>query len=232
MKILVTGARGFVGRWVMKELNASEHTAAAFPGDVRERSTFPKGPFDVITHLAALLTHRQKYSAESLYEVNVQGTKNLLKAYPEAKMVYISTTDVTREQLSEYAKTKLVAEKIVEKRGNSGIIRLPSVFGPRQRQAKLIPLLFRKYCQNGTCIINNNDLREYIYVGDVAKHIVASLDAEGIITLEGFRIRNFELDTMIRIACRGENIPTLAPEERYFFACLEQCVPSYREEEA
>lgn len=230
MKVLVTGAKGFIGQWVLKEMNSSGHTVTAFSGDVRDKSSFPKGPFEAIIHLAAHITHRQHHTAEDFYEVNVQGTKNLLETYPEARMVYISTTDVMGEQLSEYAQTKLEAEKFVEKLSNYVIIRLPSVFGPNQQQIKLIPLLFRKYCQNGECTITNNDLREYIYVEYVAQHIVACMEKKGTITLEGFKIRNFDLDTMIRAICKRETIPNLKPEERDFFTCLKQCLPTYSKE--
>jgi len=228
MKVLVTGATGFIGEWVMKDLNASEHTAVAFAGDVRYKSTFPEESFDVIIHLAAIVTHRQNQTVGDFNNVNVQGTKNLCKVYSSAKMIYISTTDVTREQLSEYAKSKFDAEKIVKKQDNYVIIRLPSVFGPKQRQIKLIPLLFRKYCQNGECTIINNDLREYIYVGVVAKHIVDSMDQKGVITIKGFKIRNLDLDTMIRAICQGEKIPYLTAEEKKFISNLEQCLPTYQ----
>lgn len=231
MKVLVTGATGFTGEWVTKELDISEHAAVAFSGDVRDKSTFPKEPFGVIIHLAALVTHRQHQTAGDFYEVNVQGTKNLCEAYPSAKMIYISTTDVTREQLSEYAKSKLEAEKVVEKQEDYVIIRLPSVFGPKQRQIKLIPLLFRKYCQNGECAISNNDLREYIYVGDVAKHIVDSMNKRGVITIKGFKISNLDLDTMIRAICQREVIPDLTPEEQKFFFNLEHCLPTFAQNE-
>ena len=228
MKVLITGATGFIGKWVMKELDVGEHTAIAFSGDVRDKSTFPKGPFEVIIHLAALVTHRQHQTTEDFYAVNVQGTKNLCEAYPLAKMIYISTTDVSREQLSVYAKSKLEAEQIAEKQDNYVIIRLPSVFGPKQRQIKLIPLLFRKYCQNGECTITSNDPREYVYVGVLAKHMVDSMDQKGIITIRGFKIRNFDLDRMIRAVCEGKKIPDLTPEEQKFFSNLEQCFPTYQ----
>jgi len=55
------------------------------------------------------------------------------------------------------------------KKTNTLIIRLPSIFAPEQRQRKLIPLLFKKYCQNGKCTVNNDDLGEYIYVEDAAQ---------------------------------------------------------------
>ena len=229
MKVLVTGATGFIGEWVMKELVASEHIAVAFAGDVRNKNTFPEGFFDVIIHLAALVPHRQHQTDGDFSEVNVQGTRNLCNAFPSAKMVCISTTDINRKQLSEYAKSKLEAEKIIEKQENYVIIRLPSVFGPTQRQNKLIPLLFRKYCQNGECMINNNDTREYIYVEDVAKQIISKIPENGIITLRGYKIRNFDLDTMIRAVCKGEIISELTFEEQEFFVRLTQCLPTYQE---
>ena len=74
MKVLVTGATGFIGKWVMKELGANEHTAVAFSGDVRDKSTFPKGAFDVIIHLAAKVD-KKFWRSNDLYKVNVGGTK-------------------------------------------------------------------------------------------------------------------------------------------------------------
>jgi nucleoside-diphosphate-sugar epimerase len=228
MKVLVTGARGFIGRWVIKELESVGHTVIILPGDVRNKNAFPKVPIKVVIHLAAIITHREQYDSNDLYEVNVQGTKNILEAYPDAKMVYISTTDIEREQLSEYAKTKLESEKLVEQKDNYVVIRLPSVFGPQQRQNKLIPLLFKKYCRNTECTISNNDLREYIFIEDVAKQIVNNIEKTGIIRIEGFKIRNFELDAMIHAVCKGNIIPNLTQQEKYFLACLEKCLPTYQ----
>jgi nucleoside-diphosphate-sugar epimerase len=225
MNILVTGATGFIGEWIMKELKCSDHTAIAFSGDVRDKNTFPKGSFDVVIHLAAMITHRQQYSQKYLADVNVNGTKNICEVYSDAKIFYISTTDVTRPQLSDYAKTKLEAEKIVEKHKDYAIIRLPSVFGPKQRQAKLIPLLFNKYLKNAECTIFNNDLREYIFVKTVAKRILENIDQIGIVTIHGVNIRNFDLDKMIRAICHGEEISGLTLEEQDFFSNLKECLP-------
>ena len=228
MRVLITGAKGFIGNWVIRELDSTEHTAIDFSGDIRDKSTFPKGPIAVIIHLAALITHRHLYTSEDLYRVNVEGTKNLLESYPEAKMVFISTRDVICEELSAYAETKLEAEAWVQAKGNCVIIRLPSVFGPEQRQVKLIPLLFRKYCQGGSCTINNNNTGEYIYVEDVARQIISNMKKTGIITLVGFKIRNLDLDAMIRAVCRGDDISGRTSEEKEFFRRLQQCLSSYK----
>jgi len=227
MRFLVTGANGFIGKWVMRELEKKKCSAHPFSGDVRDKSTFPQMEFNEIIHLAAFITHRQHHSADDLYDVNVQGTKNLLEVYPKAKMVYISTTDVMRDQLSEYAKTKIDAEKFVQNQIDSLIIRLPSVFGPEQRQVKLIPLLFKKYYQSEECLINNNDLREYIYVEDVARQIVADIDRSSIIAYEGFKIKNFDLEKIIRSICFNISYQSVTADEKIFFSRLKECSLSY-----
>lgn len=229
MRILVTGSEGFIGQWVMRELEKTEYAASGFRGDVRDKSTFPKEPFDAVIHLAALIPHRQRHTSDDLYEVNVQGTKNLLEAFPYSKIIFISTTDVTRDELTEYAQTKLEAERIVSARRNSLIIRLPSVFGPNQRQKKLIPLLFEKYCNNEPCKIINNELKEYIYVEDAAQQIVAKMDKKGIVRIEGFKIRNLDLDVIIRAICKGDEIPKQSFEYQKLINQLNRCLPQYEE---
>ena len=227
MKILVTGAGGFIGKWLIKAINDTHNKAIIFKGDITDKSTFPKNNFDIVIHLAALVTHIRDYNYKELYRVNVIGTKNLLETYPESKVIYISTTDVARVNLSDYARTKLQAEKLVQKRRNL-IIRLPSVFGPGQKQEKLIPMLFRKYCNNRKCSIHNNNLRQYAYVEDVAKYITGNLNKIGIKTMKSFKIRNFDLDKMIRVLCTKNNISNLNSERQHFFECLKKCLRFYK----
>ena len=230
MKVLVTGATGFIGEWVMKELDASEHTAVAFSGDVRDKSTFPKGGFEVIIHLAAKVD-KKFWESNDLYNVNVDGTKNLIEQYPDSRIVYISSADVEKEIMSKYAKTKKEPEKLVLHNPDNLVMRPPSIFGPGDTHDKLIPKLFKKYVDNGECDILNNDENEYMYVGDVAKHIVDNMDKRGIIRLRGFKVRNSDLDAMIQAVCEGKKLPNLMPEERHFFVCLEQCLYHHHEKQ-
>jgi nucleoside-diphosphate-sugar epimerase len=227
MNILVTGANGFIGQWVVKELEAVRHKAIPFLKDITKEELYIDKPVEAVIHLAALITHRQNFSSQQLYDVNVTGTKNILKAYPAAKMVYISTTDILRSEISDYANTKLEAEKIVARRGNYVIIRLPSVFGPGQRQNKLIRLLFMKYCWGTPCVIQNNETREYIYVRDAARQIVSSIDKTGIISLQGYKISNQELDMMIKTVCGQGTLDEACAERRHFFSSLKECLPAY-----
>ncbi len=227
MKVLVTGATGFIGKWVMEKLDVSEHTAIAFSGDVRDKSTFPKVSFEVIIHLAAKVDKRF-WGSNNLSKVNVEGTENLREQYSDSKIVYISSADVEKEIWSEYAKTKKESENLILRNPKNLVMRPPSIFGPGDPHDKLIPRLFRKYLEGEECEIMNNDKNEYMYVADIAKYIVDGMDKQGIIRLKGFKIRNFDLDRMIRAVCEGKKLPNLTSEERDFFVCLEQCLPTYQ----
>ena len=227
MKVLVTGATGFIGKWVMEELDAREHTAVAFSGDVRDKSTFPKVSFEVIIHLAAKVD-KIFWGSNNIFKVNVEGTENLRELYSGSKIIYISSADVEKNTLSKYAKTKKEPENLILRNPKNLVMRPPSIFGPGDPHDKLIPRLFRKYLKGGECKIMNNDKNEYMYVRDLAKYIVDGMDKQGIIRIRGFKIRNFDLDTMICAVCEGKKLSNLTPEEKYFFVCLEQCLLTYQ----
>ncbi len=111
MKALVTGASGFIGNNVAKALlddgfqvralvrgNSTftkEYGGELAQGDIRDVESVRQAVHgcDVVFHVAALYTfwHRDP---RTIYEVNVQGTKNVLQASLEAKVqrvVYTST---------------------------------------------------------------------------------------------------------------------------------------------
>lgn len=235
MRILVTGASGFIGKYVMQELDNTEHLALAFLGDVRDRNTFPGESFDVIIHLAAKVDKRfwqsdDFYQVNDLYQVNVEGTKNLLEYYLDSKFIYVSSADVEKESLSKYAGTKKIAEDFVLANPSNLVIRPPSVFGPGDPHDKLIPRLFRKHLKGEKCEILNNDENEYMYVQDVSNRIIVNMNRTGIVRLEigSFKIRNLDLDAMIRAVCQGETLD-LYYEQQYFFDHLKQCLPSVGE---
>ena len=229
MKVLITGTEGFIGKNLCEHINKKRIIDfIKFKGDLKEAETYPKDQFDIVIHLAAKITHRGDFGDEEIYETNVLGTKKLLDFYPDAKFIYISTTDVTCPTLSLYAQTKLEAEELIKKRKDSLIIRLPSVFGPNQRQDKLIPRLFRHYCLGGECKISNNDLREYIFIDEVSEKIIENLSNSGLITLRGIKIKNLRLQELVKDVCLDKKTPDLKADENKLFNQLKICRKSVK----
>ncbi|MBX3041848.1 MAG: NAD-dependent epimerase/dehydratase family protein, partial [Bdellovibrionaceae bacterium] len=105
MKIVVTGANGFLGSWVTKALVAEKHEVYALVrprsdlsdlegidvrfvhGDVTDPASLAKAfeGADTVFHLAGVVAYKK--SQRSLMEkVNVEGTRNVVEACRKAKI--------------------------------------------------------------------------------------------------------------------------------------------------
>jgi nucleoside-diphosphate-sugar epimerase len=116
MRVLVTGATGFVGRAVVGRLVAERHTVHALvrrPDAEADMRALGAQPFagtvgdpnevaaaaagcDAVVHAAAVTSHRA--AAEALEWVNVAGTENVVEAARHEgcrRLVFISCADVT-----------------------------------------------------------------------------------------------------------------------------------------
>lgn len=200
MKIAITGGTGCLGQPLIKKLISDEIEI--------QLMTLPQDPFkkkiekkvhiihgdlnslealklltkdsDIVFHLAGKVHSDPKTKAEEqeIFQVNVEGTKNLLKAskYNEVKKVVFYSTmgvygpdaDFHGDELSPcrplsiYAKSKYMAEQLVldsfKKEGPEGVVlRFPVVYGPfdRGNVARLINAVYKKlflYFGDGSCL--------------------------------------------------------------------------------
>ncbi|MGP4023293.1 NAD-dependent epimerase/dehydratase family protein [Actinomadura sp. 3N407] len=148
MRVLVTGAAGYIGYAVGRRLVAAGHEvdglvrrATGVPdgvrpvhGDLLDPDGLPDGPYDGVCHLAALTRVRESFGEPLRYfAVNVQGTVNLLEAVGETRVVFGSTAAVygTPGRLpipesegtapaSPYGASKLAAEQAVRFHARTG----------------------------------------------------------------------------------------------------------------
>ncbi|OGC09055.1 UDP-glucose 4-epimerase [candidate division WOR-1 bacterium RIFOXYA2_FULL_37_7] len=153
---------------------------------------------DAINHIAAQIDVR-KSVAEPVYnaEVNELGTLNILEAavknktkkiifsstggaiYGEVKEKEGADENHPQEPISPYAITKRSAEMYLHSYHanfelNYTVLRYGNVYGPRQDplgEAGVIAIFFGKILKNEIPTIygDGNQLRDYIYVGDVAR---------------------------------------------------------------
>ncbi|CAN5668236.1 NAD-dependent epimerase/dehydratase family protein [soil metagenome] len=159
MKILLTGANGFVGM-VFQECWKAEHEIARLGRDknsdvICDLSTqIPLVPeIDCVVHAAgkAHVVPKNEKEAREFFDVNVTGTDNLLRALAKSnglkKFIFISSVSVyglsegklinEKEALNAtdpYGKSKIAAEKLVTEWCSSRnipyyILRLPLIVG-------------------------------------------------------------------------------------------------------
>lgn len=105
MKVLVTGATGFLGKQVLTALSGRGHevtgTSRTPVGDLRRADLLDTASLtdtlagqDAVVHCAGGVEHAEQF-ASAMHQVHVEGTENLLSAAREAgvkRFVYVSTS--------------------------------------------------------------------------------------------------------------------------------------------
>jgi nucleoside-diphosphate-sugar epimerase len=150
--IFLTGATGFIGRYVLRRfIRSGTHKIVCLTrrsndasdrsdrdgnvewitGDLGQAATYVEslGEADVVIHLAAATGAA---STRELREVNHVGTQTLLAACKDAaarKIVFVSSIAVTGSDIVHYpyAQSKLAAEKAVQDSGLDWVIVRPTI---------------------------------------------------------------------------------------------------------
>lgn len=194
-----------------KRANVAEHLDhpdyKLIPIDIRDAAALRKelsGDFDVIVHLAAKAGVRPSIEDPvGYYEVNVQGTQNLLELAKEwgiKQFVFASSSSVygvnprvpwreddhDLQPISPYASTKLSGEMLGHVYSHLyGIrfvaLRFFTVYGPRQRPDLAIHK-FARLIRAGKPIPVYGDgstARDYSFVDDIVEGVVRSMTFSG-----------------------------------------------------
>lgn len=194
MKVLVTGVTGFLGYHIAKDLLKEGHEVINFSRretqEVRELGietikgdltnyTDIKGALSSIEAVFHVAGKVGMWGSKSDFEtINIEGTKNLVKAMQETGvryLIYTSTPSVVfgieeikngnetlpypEKYLNEYARTKSIAEKHVLEANSKELlttsIRPHLIYGPRDKN--IIPTLVERAKSGRLKIIGNGE---------------------------------------------------------------------------
>lgn len=178
-KILVTGSKGFIGSHLMTLLpGATGFDLENETDDAQEdiAQWLPDEKFTHIFHLAASksVPLGEKYAKQFIIN-NCWGTTNLIKTYPNARIINISSS-AANECRSVYGMTKRFAELVGDTHPNCLNVRLYNVFGEGQslESGAVVPQFIKCSLCGGKPTIygDGSQLRDFTYVGDVVEELV------------------------------------------------------------
>ena len=180
MKIFITGGNGFIGSRLVSQLLKKKHSVTIYTrdgntkvGNVRivkgdildyDKLVSAVRGHDVVYHLAGIIDESIDY--DKMYDVNVKGTENVLKACVESgvgRFVFASSVgvmgDVRNDPADEnfpynpvtnYEKTKADAERLVIKYGREKgllvtILRPSIVVGVNDNWRQIVRAVLKRY---------------------------------------------------------------------------------------
>jgi len=174
MKVLVTGHRGFIGRYVFADWRSTEGYKVHgidHPDDISDfniSGNMKAGDYDLVVHLAAWADIRESMEKPAEYYVNnVVKAKRLFDWCGETgtRLLYASSSAVDGNYWENpYAMSKWVNEQMAPP--NSVGMRFTTVYGPDSRNNMLYGML-----KEGTAKYITNHKRDWIHVKDVCRAI-------------------------------------------------------------
>jgi nucleoside-diphosphate-sugar epimerase len=236
MKVLVTGASGFVGRALVEELRHADAAYEVHPlgrqdGDlsqegVAEAAVADARP-DVVVHGAARIgVVRCEDEPELAVRSNVIATALVARAAAAhgARLVYLSTSDVYGSAAvadeetppapeSLYALTKLWGEQAAALYAPDGlaVLRLANPYGPGvdAGQAKgAVPTMLRQADAREPILVFRGEARAFCWIGDIVRAIRLVLEAGGEGTFNvGSDGEPVALVDVARVACELAGAP-------------------------
>lgn len=191
MKVLVTGGSGFLGSYLVKELENRSHKVYNFDiskgNDIRNWSNIAKllKDYKYIYHLAAE-SDIETDDINKIIDINIKGTANLLEAsriYDAKRFIFASTIYVYGNKGSFYRISKQTCEDLIKEYSKLygipyTILRYGSLYGPNANEHNWIYRAIRQAMTENkiTRQGNGNEIREYLHIKDAAELSVDMLD--------------------------------------------------------
>ena len=208
-KVFLTGGSGFIGSNLLHTLcdlgahvYATEHITPIdeprctplFGFDIADSSSFDeiwaeRFKPDIVFHLAAYpIVTKAENNPDGAFEMNVVGTYNVLRAFPNTTMIVASTDKVYgrapvpyteqtpllgTQQVYEATKTAadVLAQSFFYRGQKLAITRACNIFGYDKESTRIVPHIITSILKNETILLRSgvDYFRDYLHVDDIVE---------------------------------------------------------------
>lgn len=229
MKALVTGANGFIGSHLVKQLKKLNHEVETITHQ-KLRTLSDDYDADQIYFLSSYGNMAGQTGKEEIFAANVDDFVNLtyhLSKRPKA-IVYVSSSSVLLSHKTDYATAKMIGEGEVSRHSKayelpSIAVRPYSVYGPGEADFRLIPTICRSIITGEQMMLSSFPVHDWIYVDDVVDgmmHFALKADAyRGLVFNLGTEIQTSNLQILFmleKISGKRANVIINEEEKREY----------------
>lgn len=178
-KILITGARGFIGGELLTRLKNSGYNVVGITEDIRDKQSLAPHFKDVEFVInAAVKAKKNIPNPEIYYQINVLGTKNVVELCLEnnTKLIHLSSIDTE----GPYGVTKQLSQQLVEEYAKNNnletvILRLCVIYNTENNTKRPGPRFpIEKLANDIENLINSHDFKKFELI-DYEKHFLLHL---------------------------------------------------------
>jgi UDP-glucose 4-epimerase len=235
MKVLVTGAAGFIGRHVVKALEAAGHEVEGIARADWDLATGPISPIDVdaLVHTAAT-SPESGVSWNQVVRDSVTATANLVRSVTCRKIIFCSSmsaygeidveeVDVSTPSINPdaYGASKLICEELIAETEIPALaLRLPGIVGKGARRCWLARVAEKLLADESVPLYDPDaPFNNAVHVKSLADFIVSLIDPP----MEGFYVAPIAAENYMSIEDVVCGLATgLGKEEPRFITQLAQ----------